>query len=244
MNEFEIHQHTNEQILNRVKNIDWYRFYIGQGSKKILKADFENIIKLNKFKNLKNLQKEGHALLSKEEDAAITVKIPFYFYDPVCILLTDNGELKIKAQMLEQEIKGVFYVTQRLKDLKLIFDAVDNQNVDKNIEDSKSLRALKFKMIESFYDDACKLFLTLIMDFIYDCSKLDLNGEDIQDESLKIARYILNLMDGFDADLKAKIGGDAIYDKIETEHIPDPTKKTTKEKKPRKKKTKAIVENK
>lgn len=253
MNEFEVHNQSDEKILNRIKNIDWHSFYL-QFGQIITFKDIRRIEQIYKFRNFYNSN-----ILGYYTDEATKVKTPiynnlysfnivgayfkietgFYFYDPSFITFDEDSILRISNIALEQEAKGIFYVNQRCKDLKMIFDTVDNQTGDVDIDQSRSLRAKKYKMIESFYDDACKLFLTLIMDYIYDCSNMELNGEDIQDEAVKAGRLVLTLMNKFDEDLKGKIGGDNIYENIK-EEIPDPVekKKSTKKKSTKKKTTK------
>ena len=240
MNEFEVHYHSDEHILERVKNIDWLQFYIEFG-KTIAEADIVMIKNIWKFRNFASLSKnaEDHQLI-KLVGKNYVVKIPFYFYDAAFSSYANGSEFKKISILLEQEVKGIFYVGQRLKDLSLIFDTIDNQEAKEkiNINSSKKLRALKYRMVECFYDDVIRMYLTLLMDFIYDCQTLTLNGEDIQDESYKLAKMILSVMNKFDSDMKQQYGGDELYDKIKTE-IPNPIKKE--KKKSTKKKTKNIT---
>lgn len=238
MNEFEIHFHSDEHILNRVKNIDWLQFYFNFGEK-ISKAEITLISNIWKYKNFAKISAgpDDHDLLKVGDAGAYVVKIPFYFYDSAFSSF-DNGTIGKKISvMLEQELKGVFYVGQRLKDMSLIFDTIDNQKGDKDIkiETSKKLRALKYRMVECFYEDVIRMYLTMIMDFIYDCQSFTLNGNDIQDEALKIAKMILMIMNKFDSDMKQQYGGDELYNKI-TSEIPNPVK-SEKKKSTRKKKT-------
>ncbi len=259
MNEFEVHNQSDEKILNRIKNIDWHSFYLQYGQV-ISKDDIDRIGRIYKFRKFKDSHIIGtykkpdgtvvnilNDLYGVKDVTSFEVKTAFYFYDPSFTTFNVDAKDATKTSILyksnialEQEAKGIFYVNQRCKDLKMIFDAVDNQAGDVDIDKSRSLRAKKYKMIESFYDDACKLFLTLIMDYIYDCSNMELNGEDIQDQAVIVGRLVLNLMNKYDEDLKGKIGGDNIYNEIK-EEIPNPVEKkekTVKKKSTKKKSTK------
>ena len=246
MNEFEVHYHSDEHILSRVKNIDWLQFYFNY-DETITKVEIDLIRNIWKYRNFSDIIPLGplkHELMKKGDAGSYIVKIPFYFYDAAFSSFQD-GICKKKSVMLEQELKGIFYVGQRLKDLSLIFNTTDNQHedVDIKIESSKKLRALKYRMVECFYDDVIRMYLTMIMDFIYDCQTFTLNGEDIQDESLKIAKMILMIMNKFDSDMKQQYGGDELYNKITTE-IPNPVKKEKKKKKKKKSRNVALEEKK
>ena len=237
-NEMYVHFHDENEILERISQVDWVNYMIPP-DKNFEPLELENIPILEKYENFIK------AFLNPENKSVLS----FYFYDPITSIFVD-GDLKPKGivrkigVLLEEKFKNVFFVNQRIIDLSLIFDAIDNPDGTKTIYEVDTLRAKRIRKIKGFYESTIKYFLSLIMDYIYESGTLKLTGIDISDAAIKAGKIVLSAMKEFEKDLKNEYNGDAIYEQIE-DSIPKPEvveKKVKKASKKRTKKTRVLVE--
>ena len=236
-NEMYVHFHDDDEILERISQVDWVNYMIPYDSV-IANDELDLYSILDKYRNFNNFF-----------NADKKTKISFYFYDPSSVIFVD-GDLKPRTitrkigVLLEEKFKNVFFVNQRIIDLSLIFDAIDNPDRTKTIYEVDTLRAKRIRKIQGFYDTTIKYFLSLICDYIYESGTLKLTGIDISDAAIKAGKIVLSAMKEFEKDLKNEYNGDAIYEQIE-DSIPKPEvveKKVNKASKKRTKKSKVLLE--
>ncbi len=243
MNEINLQGYTENDIIDNIKKIDWNNYKLPAGS--IIEKEEINLVKnITKFKYFDRLPVNNPAYFAIV-DGKLKLKMSLFLYDPIMEAMQDANIQSVlceNATKLKQKYEEVFFVKSRIIDLEQIFDAIDNQEGDISVYESKTLRAKKLKMLENFFDDVGRFFLSIMMDFLYDCHNMRFLGIPETEAALKAARPVFKLISDFEADFKREYIGDKVYKEID-EEIPDPTqtKKTYKKPSSKKPKTKKPI---
>lgn len=227
MNELNVDNYKDADILKRIQTIDYVNYEIPSGI-----ALSENEVKI--IEKVPKFQKFMAKADKFVNDGDRTVFQSFFFYDPCYIAMEDDSIIKKTCVKLEQKAKIMFFIGSKMSQMEQIYIAVDAQDNDKTIYNSDSLRAKNFKMIEGFYDNCIKFYLSLIMDYYYDCYDFKLTGVDINICAVRSAELVITLMNKFKSDFEKQYAPDKTLNDVKDEMMPDPMKKPKKQIKPKK----------
>lgn len=245
MAELYLFKHTDEEILKRVENINWWEFLIPK--EKLLQANLISLRDYTKFKKIF----DGLTRMGANE--ANNSTRPLLIYDGGYTSITKNDNIKdfyYNCVNLDERMKEIFFIRETLLNINNWFSFIDNDGPKKiilggvivelpdlDILKSKGLRAFKYKMIESFYNDLVKFFLNLVMDYYYCPYDFYFSGLTIEQAALNAARIILPAKKIYEQQLMKEWGGDAIIDKLENELSTKPEKTKTNKKTKKNKKS-------
>lgn len=197
-----IFKHSPQQIKERLKMIDWKNYELPHGAGavelRILSGNIE------KYKNLlNNLTNQG-----KYDDIGNYTTDSIFLFDP-CYVTADKKTMFYKScANLVNKIKNVFYFNQKISKMFDEFDAIDNYDFGiKTVENSVSLRAIRIKMISSFYDSITHFFLSLMMDFLYDIPDFRLMGLTHDEAAEQAFEIVIIALHKYEDDFNDKYGG-------------------------------------